>query len=1248
MSKYHEIVNRILEIEGGIFQTICDEILYLTEEDCNRIFRPGSQAGTNKTKPGTPDSYFVLSNDQYVLVEYTTQDPKAVKALVKKIMEDIDKCTDTNKTGLEIEDITKLIYCCTADFTTAQNKTLISYARQKGVKLDLRGIHAMARKLAGPCIKTAKDHLGISIDTGQILTPTVFADEYYSSGFSTPLTNTFFHREQEIESLLQFFASDIKVSILTGPPGTGKSRLAMEAFNQIHVVDESIQRLCISNKNADIHDDLRTYLAKDCEYLILVDDANRQSGHLESLLGILREKRSNKINVVITVRDYALPDVWKRCIEFSPNLLRIAHFSDDQLSKILSSQDFGLNGKALKRVLDISKGNARLSIMAAKVYIEFGDITSLDDVAGIYDRYFESAIGDDRVFSNPDLLRSLGLLSFFFAIDLDDKDFVTGLCRRFKINEISFRSSMLELERLELAESNEDLTIMKIADQVLGTYFFYRTFIRDGVLDFRMIIAFYRSTHMGRIKDSVNPASSTFSFEKISSKIGPILSEYWPEISKHPEQAFSFLNVFWAFRKHDLFAYVHRLINIAPITDEVYSMDEKVQLYNYDRDKNLQLLGNFYGETNEDFHSAIGLSIEYVRKHPKGYSQLVKSLRSELAFRSTDLDSNFFRQLALWEHILTAAKNNDRLCISLFFNLAHELLKSDNGIIRLRNDKKAIQMDHVLTSCNGLYYFRGITWNFIYDFADKDLGRIEKFLLTHLEHNRSSPAKVYYFDLYHLSRLIEEYFDTEKFIHCFIIRSLLDGFFREHLIDEYCSKLKVEFNCQSYKYYRTLSWDRLRDRDMYDYEFKDHEKYRKIKETEIMRTFRFRTLQEFQEFYTIILEIFAVMPGEFRGLHNSLNIILREILSENNLTALEVFGHLIETENVTEIYPLEVYKIMWNYENFAKNLYELIKSSQFSTRTTWLENFYNYIPAEKIRLEHANDFLELIATTSSSMYIMIHTLEHLQTVRADIFQQAMLNVTERAKEREIKLALDENLFTSCIEKINNLNLVKKAYIMQEGIQEHFDYRFEGMRKIVEQDPNFVMEFIRSIPMGYNGISNSNYFDLNLLWDLKEAERHISDILDYLVSHSNFSSWHSSAHIFFSGLTAEQSERATSFACEYLKRNANDLDKVNMMMDIARNDLTNQETLLVLIWLKANPSFSAFKKVSWQNSMMSGGGSTIFNDLRAERLKRVLDMFTGLGASIYKYSEHREYLSSRIAMYRRAAITERRHNFLYGD
>jgi len=1248
MSKYNEIVNKILEVEGGLFQQICDELLYLTEEDCNRIFRPGSQTGTNKTTSGTPDSYFVLSNDQYVLIEYTTQDPKAKKPLVKKIKEDIDKCANPDKTGLQPEDIYKLIYWCTADFSTTQNKNLITYARKKGIKLDLRGIHAMARKLAGPCIKTAKDYLNISIDTGQILSPTVFAEEYYASGFSTPLTNAFLHREKEMESLLQSFTSDIKISVLTGPPGTGKSRLAMEAFQKVHTLDTSVQCFCISNKNAYIHDDLRTYLAKDTPYLILVDDANRQSGHLDCLLGILREKRSEKINVVITVRDYALNDTLRKCAEFRPNVIRIGRFTDDELGKILSGNDFGLNGKALIRVLEISKGNARLSIMAAKVYLESREIGKLDDVAGIYDRYFESAVGDEKIFSDPDLLRSLGLLSLFFAIDLDDKDFIAGLCLRFKINEGSFRQAMLELEKLELAESNDDLTIMKIADQVLGTYFFYRTFIRDGILDFRTIIAYYRSSHMGRIKDSVNPASSTFSFEKIYSKIDPILSEYWPKISKHPEQALAFLNLFWAFRKHDLFAYVYRLIDSAPVCEERYTMDEKIQLFIYGSDQYLQLLSNFYAEATDDIHAAIGLSLDYVRKHPDTYSQLVKSIRSEFAFDSADRESNFFRQLALWEHLLTRASKNDLLCTSVFFNVLNDLLKSDNGIIRLRQDNTAIETDDVLSPINGLYHFRAITWNFLFEYAKTDFPKIEGFLLSYIEQYRTSPAKVYYFDFYYLSKLIHTYFNAEQFAHCFIVRSLIDGFSREQLIDEHCASLKIKFNCLAYRYYRLLSWDRLRDRDMYDYDIHDHEKYHKIKEIEIIGAFQFKTLKEFQEFYQVILEIYNFKPGEFRGLHNSLNIILREILLADDSLALSVMSHLIHTGNMIEIYPVEIYKIMWTRGNFADYLYAVIKLTEFKTKTSWLENYMNFIPKEKIRQEHVNDYLELISKTTDFMSVMSYTLEHLEVAKTDIFKQAVSRVIARAEEPDIMLMLDDYLFKNCINKVDDLNLVKKAYIMQEQIHDHFDYRYEGMLKIIELDPDFVMEFIRSIPMGYEGLSNTKYYDLTILWNLDDAERHISDILDYLVSRQPFTSWESSAHIFFSGLTSEQKVKAIRFASTYLQNNASDLDKVEMMMDVARNDLSDQEAILLIAWLKTNPSLADFKEISWQNSSISGGGGTVFNELRANRLQKVLDMFLGLGTEIYRYSEHREYLSSQVAAYRRAAIRERRNNFLYGD
>lgn len=65
------------------------------------------QSGTNKkTTLGTPDSYFVLPNEKYVFVEYTTQKQN----LFKKIKEDLHKCLDIHKTKISHNEIEKIMY----------------------------------------------------------------------------------------------------------------------------------------------------------------------------------------------------------------------------------------------------------------------------------------------------------------------------------------------------------------------------------------------------------------------------------------------------------------------------------------------------------------------------------------------------------------------------------------------------------------------------------------------------------------------------------------------------------------------------------------------------------------------------------------------------------------------------------------------------------------------------------------------------------------------------------------------------------------------------------------------------------------------------------------------------------------------------------------------------------------------------------------------------------------------------------
>lgn len=97
MANIESIKQKILQLDAGSFQNLCDSYLYKTGYPS--IVSLGGEAGTRKTTLGTPDTYFIASNGKYVFVEYTTQRTN----LFAKISDDLEKCLDTAKTGGEYE-----------------------------------------------------------------------------------------------------------------------------------------------------------------------------------------------------------------------------------------------------------------------------------------------------------------------------------------------------------------------------------------------------------------------------------------------------------------------------------------------------------------------------------------------------------------------------------------------------------------------------------------------------------------------------------------------------------------------------------------------------------------------------------------------------------------------------------------------------------------------------------------------------------------------------------------------------------------------------------------------------------------------------------------------------------------------------------------------------------------------------------------------------------------------------------------
>lgn len=200
MSKLTDIKYRIDQMDGGAFQNLCDE--YLTYRGYRAQYPYGMNTGTNKTAKGNPDTYFMGEAGKYIFAMYTTQKAD----FVNKAIADLEKCLDSSKTGLDLEQLEEIVYCHTYGRLSAGDAQLLrQYCEERNIRFTLIEMDEIASDLYEKYPKLAKDFFGISVDTRQILSTADFVQLCDANAMSAPLSTEFLFREEEPDgNLCQF------------------------------------------------------------------------------------------------------------------------------------------------------------------------------------------------------------------------------------------------------------------------------------------------------------------------------------------------------------------------------------------------------------------------------------------------------------------------------------------------------------------------------------------------------------------------------------------------------------------------------------------------------------------------------------------------------------------------------------------------------------------------------------------------------------------------------------------------------------------------------------------------------------------------------------------------------------------------------------------------------------------------------------------------------------------------------------
>jgi len=672
MSKLTDIKYRIDQLDGGAFQSLCDA--YLTYRGYGNGYSLGMNTGTDKTAPGSPDTYFLTADKRYIFVMYTTQKT----GFHKKAIEDIDKCFDEEKTGVSVGDVAEIIYCHTyGRLKPGDDQELREYCENHGAVLTLIGLDELGNDIFREYPILAKDFLGISIDSGQIMSLDIFVAKHDANRMSASLGTEFLFREEELEKAKTALYNN-DVLLIAGPAGVGKTRFALELCRQI-AKEKNYTVLVIKNNNLDLYEDLVAAIEDGKNYLVLVDDANQLSG-LHYVLDYLPQMGTGSRHIaklVLTVRDYARKQVMQRVMEVTqPETIKITPFKDDDIRKLMETCYGIINPLYTNRIAAIAEGNARLAMLAGKLAAESEDLSVIQDVSDLYHCYYRNQL--NALVGSKTGVCSAGIIAFIQSIHLEHLEKLAPIFNILRITNDNFIADLKFFHEAEIVDLCNDKAA-SISDQSFSNFLIKYVFVERKIIPFSTMIEICFSISKTRTVYACNVLLDVFSDQTVEEYVESQINIVWNRIENDAESFWPFFKAFHMVRPTKTLLLIQEKIE----QEQALSFDVRAVQFKNDRaagkisDDILQILGSFKNHT--ELPTALELLLLYYKKRPDLYEQFYAVFAGQFEVGMDSQHFGYYTQSMVVEYLCTAvdASPNDSNLLNLFVRVADHFLKLD-------------------------------------------------------------------------------------------------------------------------------------------------------------------------------------------------------------------------------------------------------------------------------------------------------------------------------------------------------------------------------------------------------------------------------------------------------------------------------------------------------------------------------------------------------------------------------------------
>lgn len=1220
MSKLTDIKAKINTLEGGAFQELCDALL--SRMGYEGIHAYGMQTGTMKTTIGNPDTYFKSKSGKYIFVAYTTQKNN----LFNKAKEDIEKCLDSGKTGIKEKDIEEIIFCHTSsNLSAGQDKALAEMCTSRGILFSIYGIDRIADEIYKRHKVLAKDHLGIAIDTNQILQKRDFVEKYDSNQMMAPLSTIFQFRKEEYDEMMVELNSKKVVGVI-GKAGVGKTRLSLEVA-QDYSSKYEYKLFCIKSMDLSIFEDVASYLDKPGKYMFLIDDANELIGLKYVLEYINMSDKGYDVKIICTLRDYTMPKVVNEIRQYTePYVICVKPFTDEQIKEFLDVNMAIRNRDYVDTIIRIAEGNPRIAYMAGKLAKAEQSLSAINDATQLYENYYNKYLLNSEITTNTDLCLTASIISLLHTINFSDLSYIEVFLEKIGIETDTFIKMIYRLCEDEFVEIKLDKVAI-ISDQCLRNYMLYYTFYKKRVVPFSVLLEIgFRSFRNGIIK-ATGILWNIFSSDDVHNYLSAEIGKVWDVFKEESDELFyEFVKHFHDFRPEEVLLLAKEKIDQAE-SDEIdleqidFSKDQFGS-----KDEIIELLSGFCDR--EMLPEAIELMCDYVAKKQSIVHSVMQCLKTDY---SIDKDSDRYGYYTVRNLVETVKeKRNCPIITKLFLGIADHFLEILYRPTEAGRGNTLVMYTIPLIFTKECEEYRQKIWEELIKIGNEKIWEkdIKAILDKYSQGWHDEVEKeLIEFDKNYVVQLIDILWMNNEIQYGIIAKRMQRKWKHYEISCE--NEFDMIYQKEAWKLYNVFA-DKYYETDL------SYEEAREKRRSVIHAYATASADSDMERILVTVNQMVTELGQEKYEIVQGLQLFIDAFCHDGE--KLKVFvQEYFKNGNQLDLSPYTIIKYLIHWFG-VEYVYELICTNDFPQKNLWGFTFFEVMPEEAVNQQWLDELIVFLGddsdkTITSSAHRDMRCLDKFCPLDSKVYCRAAKIIMEKREYNPFIVKIYLNLFFNNYawkpEELKNrfstdMDLLKDMYFYLLQIDSHTDYDGKFLKYFISYDYSWLAAYVKYFCKEKEVSGIYEHDRIVACWDLDNYIEVFDYLFEYVVNKNAYFSWrmrHGCTNLLIYEQGKEvRNERKDQWIIHAIESHNQDEKKMVTLFEIIAELNENIRRQAIALFIQANKDYELFARLPLEPNHWGGTGSMLpCMHGRIKFYESLLPYFTGI--DLLKHKQH---------------------------